>query len=215
MRIALYNADGQMANAILMEALKRKHYVTALTSLVPKNTGLHTGLNYLHCDIINENMLIAQLAGHDAVVASLNISSDMEEYAGRYGLEMNALFNAFTISRIKRFVAVGHPGCMDVAPGYIYYNQPDFKEKELSAALACSAFYSKLKKENTNEWVIAIPATETAPVSKGRYKTSNRAHIFSADGKNAISINDFAIAVIDEIEKPRYSRELFTAAYDD
>jgi len=78
------------------------------------------------------------------------------------------------------------------------------------AALALA----EVRKVTDLDWTAISPPASIQPGERtGRFRLGTEHLLEDAEGQSRISREDFAIAVMDEIEKPRHMRRRFTAAY--
>jgi putative NADH-flavin reductase len=54
---------------------------------------------------------------------------------------------------------------------------------------------------------------ETAGVRKGIYRTALDNPVFDENGKSVLSVEDVAVAIVDELENSKHIKQRFTAAY--
>lgn len=145
-----------------------------------------------------------QLAGHDAVIsASRFISSDPK-----------ALIAAIKQAGVKRLLVVGGAGSLEVAPGKILADAPDFPAAYKEEADAGRAFLDVLRVEPSLDWTFLSPSAEFGPGTRtGKFRLGGDQLLTDANGKSWISMEDFAIAMVDELERPTHSRQRFTVGY--
>jgi putative NADH-flavin reductase len=92
------------------------------------------------------------------------------------------------------------------APGFL----PD---AAVPIAKACQAQYELCAVERRVDWsYLCPPAMLTPGVRTGRYRLGSDTLLVDADEKSAISMEDFAVALIDEAEAPRHKKARFTVA---
>jgi putative NADH-flavin reductase len=118
---------------------------------------------------------------------------------------------------VKRLIVIGGAGSLEIAPGKQLVDQPDFPAEFRDGAAAARDFLDILKKEEDLDWTLLSPAIfmnpSTSGKRRGRYRTALNQPVFDKDGKSAISVEDLAVAIVDELEKPQHIRERFTAGY--
>ena len=109
---------------------------------------------------------------------------------------------------------MGGAGSLEVAPGVQLLDTPDFPEDWRPLAQAHRDALEVYRQNADLEWTYISPAAFIAPGPRiGHYRTAGDQLLLDAQGKSSITIDDFAIAVVDELEQPRHIRERFTAAY--
>jgi hypothetical protein len=124
-----------------------------------------------------------------------------------------ALLAGVAASGVKRLIAVGGAGSLEVAPGVQLVDTPDFPASWKDIALAHRDAMGQYA-PSALDWTVVSPAAWIHPGERtGKYRTEKDRLIVNEQGKSEISAEDFAIAVVDELENPRHMRERFTAAW--
>jgi putative NADH-flavin reductase len=203
MKIAIVGASGKAGSRIASEALSRGHEVTAI-SRHPEAAPKHAKLTGKQADADNVAELAAALRGHDVIVSSLRfIDSDPHK-----------LLAAVKQSGVKRYLIVGGAGSLEVAPGKDLIDQPGFPEVAKPEAGPGREFLRMLRKENDLDWVMLSPSAIFAPGERtGKFRVGGDTLLTAADGKSHVSMEDYAIALLDEIEKPKHHKARFTVGY--
>ena len=103
---------------------------------------------------------------------------------------------------------------MEVAPGLTLVNSPDFPREYKPETLAGVKFLDVLRQEEELDWTFLSPSYFFAPGERtGKFRLGKNELLVGADGQSRISTEDFAIALVDELEQPKHSRERFTVGY--
>jgi len=212
MKIAVFGASGRIGSRVITEALNRGHDVTAVVRRPQDYTVIHEHLKVAKGDIFNSQDVESGVFDHDAVVSAYNNTksappSTITEVAV-------PLINGLKQANVKRLIIIGGAGSLEVAPGVQAVDTPDFPPAYKPSALAQREALKVYQKEKELEWTYLSPAAETAPGERtGQYRTGSNQMLFDANGKSFISMEDLAVAVLDEIEKPQHIRQQFTVAY--
>lgn len=212
MRIAVFGASGRIGSRVVNEALNRGHQVTAIVRHPENYTKVKPNLSVAKGDIFNSQDVESGVFDNDAVVSAYNYThgappSTLSEVA-------IPLINGLKQAGVKRLIIVGGAGSLEVSPGVQLVDTPDFPEAYKPSALAHRDALKVYMKEKELEWTYVSPAAEIAPgVRTGSYRTGFNQLIKDDEGKSFISMEDFAIAILDEIEKPQHIRQRFTVAY--
>jgi putative NADH-flavin reductase len=217
MKIALIGASGFVGSKILKEALDRGHEVTAITRH-PENIALENkNLNKVKADVLNETEVTTAVKGNDVVISAYNpgwANPDIYNEAIKGAKSIQAGVKA---SGIKRLFVIGGAGSLYVAPGLQLIDTPQFPAEWKAGALAARDYLEIIRDEDELEWTFLSPAIEmhqgTSGDRKGHYRLGEEAPVFNENGRSIISAEDMAIAIIDEVEKPKYIRRRFTVAY--
>ncbi len=114
---------------------------------------------------------------------------------------------------MKRYLVVGGAGSLEVAPGKKLIDTPEFPAIYKNEAAAGAAFLDLLKQEKELDWTYLSPSAVFAPGERtGKFRLGTDQLLSNDKGSN-ISFDDYAIALVDEIEKPKHSRKRFTVGY--
>jgi uncharacterized protein len=203
MKIAIIGATGNAGSRIASELVNRGHQVTGI-SRHPEKGQSGAGLTLQKGDVKDEAGLAKQLAGHDAVVHSVRfLDTDVRSAVG-------AAKNA----GVGRFLVVGGAGSLEVAPGSVLVDTPNFPPAYKAEASAGRDFLNALKPERDLDWTFLSPSVFFSPGERtGKFRLGKDQVLTAADGKSSISMEDYAIALADEIERPQHSRQRFTVGY--
>jgi len=214
MKIALIGATGYVGSFILNEALHRGHQVTAIVRH-PEKLPQHKNLIAKGGDVFNENQLAKLLAGHDAIICAFNPGWDNP--TAIYDLHVkgtNHIINAVKRSGVKRLLMVGGAGSLEVVPGKQLVDTPDFPAQWKQGALGTREALHILKKQHDLEWTFLSPSALLEPGERtGKYRIGGDQLLTDAAGKSKISTQDYAVAMIDELEHPKHVRKRFTVGY--
>lgn len=203
MKVALIGIGGRVGSRLAMELLARGHSVTGIERH-PEKTGTRPGITVKQGDATKPEVLAPLIAGHDAVVSAARFQSS----------DASALLAAVKKARVKRLLIVGGAGSLEVAPGKALMDMPDFPEAYKPEARAGGRFLDMLRGEMEVDWTFLSPSAEFAPGERtGKFRLGGDALLADAEGRSRISMEDFAIALVDELEHPKHSRRRFTAGY--
>lgn len=212
MKIALIGATGYIGSKLLQEALARGHQVTALVSR-PERVAVHPNVTALRADVFDEDALAGQLADHEAVISAFSGHAQSDTY-GYYINGFRSILAAARRARIPRLLVVGGAGSLEVAPGVQVVDTPDFPEQWKQSALGARDALAMLKQETQLNWTMLSPAALIEPGTRtGTFRLGRDQLLVDAQGNSRISLEDYAVAMIDELEKPAHPRSRFTLAY--
>ena len=212
MKIALIGASGFIGSGLLAEALARGHQVTALVGR-PERVAPAAGLQVLATDVMDAAALAAQLAGHDAVISAFSGHAN-EDVRGYYGRGVDAILAAVKQAGVPRLLMVGGAGSLEVAPGVQVVDSPDFPAQWKGSALGARDTLDKLRQEAALDWTLLSPAALIAPGERtGQFRLGGDQLMTDANGDSKISVADYAVAMLDELEHPAHSRQRFSVAY--
>ena len=203
MKIAHIGATGKVGSKILDELLRRGHTVTVIArdpEKAPANARVATARG----DITDPDKLVPLLRGHDAVISSAPFLPGSS--AG--------LVDAIRKSGVKRYIAVGGAGSLEVAPGKLLKDSGNIPAEWLPAINEAVELLRLLRADHDLEWTFFSPAALIGPGERtGKFRLGTDQLITAADGKSSISYDDYAIALVDELEKRQHIGRRFTIGY--
>ncbi|KPV55206.1 3-beta hydroxysteroid dehydrogenase [Paenibacillus sp. A3] len=210
MKIALVGATGTIGQRILEEALSRGHQVTAIVRDPSRVTKQNENLKVVAGDVTNVDSLAAAAAGHDIVISAYGPAHGQEE---KLVQAAQALVDAAKKSGVSRLLTVGGAGSLEVAPGVQLVDTPEFPAEWKGIALAHRDAL-EVYRSSELDWTNLSPAALIQPGEKtGQYRTEENRLVTDAEGNSRISAEDYAVAMLDEAERPRFSRKRFTVGY--
>lgn len=216
MKIALIGATGFVGSAILKEALDRGHSVTAIVRH-PEKLQAQKNLTIAKGDVMDSNKLSEIFKGNDVVVSAYNAGWTNPDLYNEFLKGSQSIQEAVKKSGVKRYIVIGGAGSLFVAPGVQLVDTPQFPADWKPGALAARDYLNLLKKENDLDWTFISPALEMNQgrphERRGAYRTGLDTPVFDANNKSAISVEDLAVAIIDEAEQPKHIRVRFTVGY--
>ncbi len=203
-KVVVLGVTGRVGSRIAAELLKRGHRVTGVARNVERAPELE-GLVVKRADASKAESLVPVLQGHDVVVSSTR-------FVG--GTDAATLLAAMKQAGVSRLIAVGGAGSLEVAPGKQLIDTMEFPDAYKPEALAGRAFLDALRAENDVNWTFISPSAQFEPGERtGRYRLAEDNLLVDDEGRSHISMEDYAIALADELETPKYSRRRFTVGY--
>jgi putative NADH-flavin reductase len=213
MKVAIIGASGQIGAFIRDEALARGHQVTAIVRNPEKITVRNPNLNVVKADILKDKV-DELVKGNDAVISAYNPGWSNPDIYNEQIRGYKAIVNGVKRSGIKRLLVVGGAGTLEVAPGVLVLDTTDFPEQVKGGVLATRETLHMLKEEKGLEWTFLSPPVSIAPGERtGHYRVGKDQLLKNGKGESEISTQDYATAMLDELEHPQHIRERFTVAY--
>lgn len=217
MKIALIGASGFVGSTILKEALSREHEVTAIVRHPEKIAIENKNLKKIKADALNADEVSEAVRGHDAVISAYNPGWTNPNIYNEFLQGAQAIQEGVKKSGIKRLFVIGGAGSLYVAPNIQLIDTPQFPAEWKAGAEAARDYLNIIKKENDLDWTFLSPAIEmhqgTSGQRKGQYRKGLENPVFDENGRSIISVEDMAIAILDEMEKPQHIHQRFTVAY--
>ena len=211
MRLAVYGAAGMIGGRIVSEALRRGHRVSALVRTTGKLAAA-VGVDEMQADAADVGQASRLLAGHDAVVCA--ISPRNERGPQLMALTVLALSRALPEAGLRRLVMVGGAGILGVAPGKRLMDTPLFPEAYKAEAKAQAEALALLRLQDQLDWTYISPAGVIQPGTRtGAYRIGGEQLLVDATGQSRISAEDYAVALVDELERGSHLKQRITVAY--
>ena len=215
MRIAIIGATGYVGSAILTEALARGHAVTAIVRHVEKLPS-HPNLTAKAADIVDVAALAAALAGQEAVIHAYAPPRDLS-LAARIAAQRQgtrAILDAMKRAGLTRILAVGGAGTLFVAPGVRNMDRPEFPKEWEGGAKSTAEVKEMLTAEPGIAWTFLSPSHRLEPGERtGKFRLGLDDMLVGPDGESRISLPDYAVAMLDELERPQHTGRRFTVGY--
>ncbi|MGF7212676.1 hypothetical protein GGE65_007311 [Skermanella aerolata] len=202
MKVALVGASGNVGSRLLAELVRRGHDVTAIARH-PEKIEARPGITPARGDLFDDATLAQVLSDHEAVISSVRfMMSDPDK-----------LLNAVRASGVRRYLVVGGAGSLEAAPGVKLMDTPKFPAAAKPEATKGIEFLNLLRQEHDLDWTFVSPSALFGPGERtGTFRLDTDQLLVNEKG-SSISYEDFAIALVDELEHPKYSRTRFTVGY--
>lgn len=209
-KIALFGATGMIGQRILNEALSRGHEVTAIVRDVTRAPAPRPLLQVKPGDVLKAESVSLAAKGQNVVVSAYGPGTgDPSQIV----TAAKALVEGVMADQPMRLIAVNGAGSLEVSPGLQLVDTPDFPNVLKPIALAHREALT-IFRASAIDWTCASPSAQIEPgEGTGRFRTGTDQLLVDATGKSHISAEDFAAAIVDEIEHPRFQRQRFTVGY--
>ncbi|WP_458112567.1 NAD(P)H-binding protein [Arthrobacter sp. R1-13] len=200
MKIAVYGATGMVGSQIVNESLHRGHEVTA----VSRSGSAVEGASALSADLADQGTFTQVVEAHDTVV----LATVPSRTGGDHSEWLDAMNSVYGTAAKTRLLIVGGAGALEI-DGVRLVDSPGFPEAYKAEALTMAAAYEAAKEAPDHvDWTVLAPAPLIQPGERtGEYVTA-----LDTPAGSQISTQDFAVAMLDEIENPKHRRTRFTAA---
>lgn len=217
MKIALIGATGFVGSHILKEALDRGHSVTAILRNPIKLDMKHHNLTIVHGDVMETEKLAELFKGNDVILSAYNSGWTNPNIYNEFLKGARSIQEATKKSGVKRLIVMGGAGSLYNSSGVQLVDTPEFPADWEGGASAARDYLNILKGETQLDWTFISPAiimNSSVPGERtGHYRTGLDNPVFDANHQSAISVQDLAVAVIDEVEKPKHIHQRFTVGY--
>ena len=202
MKVALVGASGTGGSRLLAELSRRGHAVTAIARRPDRIPALPR-VTARQGDVFDRPGLVQLLKGHDAVISAVRFRES----------DPKLLIDAVKESGVRRYFVVGGASSLEVAPGVKLFDTPQFPAAYKAEATKGTEFLDLLRKEKELDWTFLSPSAVIAPGERTGEFRLGKDQLLTSDKGSRISWEDYAIAAVDELEKPAHIRERFTVGY--
>ncbi|MCW2388345.1 putative NADH-flavin reductase [Sphingobium sp. B11D3B] len=202
MKIAIMGATGNAGQRLVDEAVSRGHTVTGI-SRGADTQAPREGVTWVKADVNDVDDMASKIAGHDAVILSMPFKS----------LDAD---NVFAVARKAGcwLLVVGGAASLQTEDGVVLLDTPGFPDFIKVEAAPARDFLNQLKAGPGFDWTFLSPAMMFGPGERtGTFRLGTETLLTAPDGKSSISYEDFAVAMIDEIETPKHKNMRFTVGY--
>lgn len=214
-KVVLIGATGFVGSAILNELVERGHEVTAVVRNVeklPKNALVKP----VKEDVGNEDAIAKLLEGKDAVISAYNPGWTNPNITQETIVNYRHILAAAKKSGIGRLLIVGGAGTLFCAPGVRILETGVLPNEIMNGVVALGYVYlNMLSNEKELDWVFFSPAGmfDEKGERTGKFRLGKDDLVVDAEGNSHISVQDYAVAMVDELEKPAHHKERFTIGY--
>jgi uncharacterized protein len=210
-RVVVFGAGGRLGGSIVEELRRRHHAVLLVVRPGRKRKSASPGVASVVADVTDPASVREAVRGAEVVVSAIGPASNADP--SLLTSAAAALRKGLRDAGVVRLIVVGGAGSLEVRPGTQLLETPDFPEAWKPVALAHRDALGILRGEQELEWTVVSPAAKVEPGERtGHYRAGGDGLLIDDKGQSRISLPDFAVAVVDEVETPRHIRRRFTVA---
>ncbi len=210
MNIVIFGAAGRIGSRVLDEALMRGHRVTAALRDATRLDRGHPALTRLATDVADPGAVARAATGQDAAISAIGPGERGE--AGVIVAAARALIEGLPQAGLRRLIVVGGAGTLEIRPGVQRIDTPEYPEIYRPSGYAQKEALA-LYRASGLDWTYLSPPMIIEPgLRSGRYRVGGDQVLADAAGRSRISMEDYAVAVLDELETARHLRARFTVA---
>ncbi|MEU4767429.1 NAD(P)H-binding protein [Actinosynnema sp. NPDC023794] len=210
MQITVFGATGNVGSRVVAEAVSRGHEVTAVALDASRFSEMPAEVDSRVGDASNVEDVVALSSGRDVVITATGPNPGRED-------ELVAVAEAMLTAAADtgvRLVVVGGAGSLRVEGGGTVMEEEGYPPHLLPIAAACVDQLAACRADGSARWSYLSPARMLAPGERtGRYRVGGDELVVDADGRSQISMEDLAVALLDEAEEPKHLGARFTVAY--
>jgi len=214
MKIVVFGVTGNIGQRVAAEAIERGHQVVGVVRDASKAAGV-PGVTLVRGDATDAAQVAEAVRGADAVISAVSPRPGSTGSAPRLVDAARGLIAGLRRAGVKRLLVVGGAGSLEVAPGVALMDSPGFPDAYKGEATEGRDSLNVYRGEAEGlEWTFVSPAAEIGPGERrGTYRTTIDQFLTDETGHSRISYDDYAIALLDEIENPRHVGRRFGVAY--
>jgi uncharacterized protein len=213
MNIVLFGASGMIGSRVLQESVARGHQVTAVVR-DPSRVAARSGVTVVQGDMTDAARVAELIAGADVVVSAYSPGQGTED---QLLPAIEALVAGVKRAGAKRLLIVGGAASLFLAPGVTLLASGHLPAEWLPIAQAHADVLQWLRISDAVaglEWTYFSPAGFIQPGERtGKFRLGKDDLIVDAQGQSRISAEDYAVALVDELETPQHVRQRFTVGY--
>jgi hypothetical protein len=213
--VLLIGATGFVGSAILNELVNRGHKVTAVVRNAQKLASM-ADVEAVEADVADVDAIAKLAEGKDAVISAYNPGWMNPDIARLITENYPKILQAAKKSGVKRLLIVGGAGTLFCAPGLRVVDSGAIPEEIMDGVRPLGDFYlNTLMNEQDIDWVFFSPAGAFDEKSErtGKFRLGKDDLIVDENGQSHISVQDYAVAMVDELEKEEHHKERFTIGY--
>ena len=213
--VLLIGATGFVGSAVLNELVSRGHKVTTVVRNIEKLAKSDL-VNAVKEDVANVDAIAKLAEGKDAIISAYNPGWTNPDIATLITENYPKILEAAKKSGVERLLIVGGAGTLFCASGLRVVDSGAIPEEIMGGVRPLGDFYlNTLMNENDIDWVFFSPAGVFDQEGKktGNYRLGKDDLIVDAEGNSHISVQDYADAMVNELEKPAHHKERFTIGY--
>jgi len=208
MNVVLFGATGMIGSRVLKELVSRGHTVTAVVR-DPSRVPNEPGVKAVKGDVLDASEVAEVAKGADAVISAYNPGSNPSVIVDA----TKSLIAGLKLAGVNRFIEVGGAGSLFVGPNLRLVDAPGFPAEYKEIALTHADALEVIRKSDL-DWTYFSPAALIQPGERtGKFRLAEDTLVADDKGNSSISAEDYAIALVDELEHPKHIRKRFTIGY--
>ena len=214
-KIALIGASGFIGSALLKESLERGHSVIAIVRHPDKIKIENKKLQVIRGNVMSSETVEKLVSGMDIVISAYNPGWTNPEIASDTTNAYKSIITGVRNAGIRRLLIVGGAGSLYISPGIKLVDTEAIPDSYKPAVHALAGvLYDLQKEDNGLDWIFFSPAGTIEPgIKTGKFRLGKDNLIVDENGKSKISVEDYAVAMINEAENPQHHKERFTIGY--
>lgn len=216
MRIVVFGATGAVGQRIVAEAARRGHDIVGVVRDPDRTPEVGSGVRLVRGDATDASSVARDVRGADVIVCAISPRPGAKGQPAPSLVDAaRAIMAGAREAGVRRILVVGGAGSLEIAPGKQLMDQPDFPPAYKPEAVAGRDALDVWRREGGGlDWTFLSPAAEImAGERTGKYRTTDDRLLVDDHGKSEITYEDYAVALVDEIEHPQHVGKRFGVAY--
>ncbi|MER5521613.1 NAD(P)H-binding protein [Streptomyces sp. NPDC002763] len=233
MHIGVIGATGGIGSRVVTEALDRGHHVTAFSRDATRIDEYRKNVVWKSVDVLDSDAVAAVIPGLDVLISGFqpgNATKDIADTVARsiadptvYATAAQSLLKALESHPRTRLIVIGGAGSLETEPGVVRADSDELLHetldkiglpREYAAAVRGHRDALNVLRTSNRLWTYFSPAEDIAPGERtGRFRIGGDQPVLDAEGRSRISMEDSAVALVDEAELPRFVQRRFTIGY--
>jgi putative NADH-flavin reductase len=216
MKLVLFGATGNIGQRVAAEALRRGHQVVGVVRDPARVKSPDPRVSLVQGDATDASSVAGVALGADAIVSAISPRPNARGLpAPSLAAAAKALLTGARKAKVNRVLVVGGAGSLELAPGKRLMDAPGFPDAYKAEAKEGADSLDVYRAQGKGvDWTFLSPAAEIHPGERtGKYRTTGDQFLADDKGKSSISYEDYAVALLDELERPRHAGQRFGVAY--
>jgi uncharacterized protein len=214
LKIAVVGGNGMIGQRIVREALDRGHHVTVIVRDPSRVDARHERLQIRQGDVLEEAQISRLIAGQDVVVNAVGSARAKTPDRSLYRKGAESLVSVLRglAKKAPRLIVVGGVGSLKHASGQLMLERatPEHKPEDLAQKAALDYY----RTVHDVSWTYVSPPGSILPGQRtGVFRLGDDTLIVNGKGAGHISMEDYAVAIVNEAENPRHTGRRFTVGY--
>lgn len=211
MKVVLFGAGGRIGKVLRDEILHRGHRLQSAYHHLEGIGSPNESETRIAIDISSATNVAAAVSGQDAVISAIGPGRDKEPKIIEHAAV--ALCEGLRLAGVKRLIVVGGAGTLELRPGVMRLDDSSYPEQFRQSGETQKSALIKFASSDL-DWTYISPPIAFQPGKRtGRYRIGKNAVMFDDAGKSHISFEDYAVALVDEMERGAHPRQRITFAY--
>lgn len=211
MKVVLFGAGGRIGKVLRDELLRRGHRLQSayrqLEGIAPPNKNEAR----IAVNISSAANVAAAANGQDVAVSAIGPGRNKDpKIIERAAV---ALCEGLGLAGVKRLLVVGGAGTLELQPGVMRLDDPSYPEQFRQSGETQKSALTRFAESDLDWTYISPPITFQPGERTGRYRIGKNAVMYDEAGKSHISFEDYAVALVDEMERGAHLKQRITFAY--